>query len=411
MDETWARVAGRIEGYTDELVRLQTELVSVPALGPDNGGGGELDKALVLAKWIGVLGPEEMFRVDAPDGRAAAGVRPNLVAVFQGRGRGRAWVLSHLDIVPPGDPGLWDSDPFVLRREDDRLYGRGAEDNHQGIVASYLAVKALREEAVVPDLDVGLIFVADEETGSKYGLDYLLEKRADLFSPGDLIIVPDGGREDGAMIEVAEKSMCWLKFTVLGRQCHASTPHKGANTLRAAARLITALDQALPAAFAAEDPLFTIPRSTFEPTKKEANVPNVNTIPGSDVFYFDARVLPVYRIEAVEAKAAEVAAEVAAGAGVSVRVERVYQVQAPPATPADSPVVRCLARAVAAVHHREALPHGLGGGTVAAFFRRKGLPAAVWSTIDGTAHSPNEYGRISYQLADAKVMAHVFLGR
>jgi succinyl-diaminopimelate desuccinylase len=52
---------------------------------------------------------------------------------------------------------------------------------------------------------------------------------------------------------------------------------------------------------------------------------------------------------------------------------------------------------------------GIGGGTVAAVFRRAGLPAAVWSTIDDVCHQPNEYCVIDYMVNDAKVFAHVCL--
>jgi succinyl-diaminopimelate desuccinylase len=319
-------------------------------------------------------------------------------------------VLSHLDVVPPGEMSLWDSNPFTLRRDGDRIYGRGVEDNQHGVVSSYFAVKALRDEGAVPARDVGLILVADEETGSHYGLIHVLKTRPDLFGSDDLIIVPDAGNEDGTLIEVAEKSMLWLKFIVSGKQCHASLPDRGANTLRAAAKIITAVDEALAGSFPVVDPLFSVPRSTFEPTKKEANVPNVNTIPGEDVFYFDCRVLPGYQVEEVQARAEAVAAEIAVASGVTVRVERAYAVQAPPATPADSPVVQALTRAVAEVHGKAAKPMGIGGNTVAGAFRELGLNAAVWSTICENAHSPNEFTLLSYLEADAKVLAHVFLG-
>jgi len=408
--EAWRGLAARIAGYEEEIVRFQSELVACPALGPDNGGRGESDKAALVRDWLDRLAPDEIMEIDAPDERVPSGRRPNLAALFKGRGRGRVWVLSHLDVVPPGEPSLWDSDPFVLRRDGDRLYGRGTEDNHQGIVSSYFAARAFRDEGLLPALDVGLLFVADEETGSGLGLDYVIESKPDLFSPDDLIIVPDAGDEYGTMIEISEKSMLWLKFTVRGRQCHASTPDRGVNTLRASARMITALDEALPRTFGNRDPLFSIPFSTFEPTKKEANVPNVNTIPGEDVFFFDARVLPGYDLAEVKARARTVAESIAAEQGASVEMEAVQEAQAPPPTPADAPVARALARAVAAVHGREALPMGIGGGTVAAFFRRRGLPAAVWSTIAHNAHAPNEFALISNLVADAKILAHVFLG-
>lgn len=46
---------------------------------------------------------------------------------------------------------------------------------------------------------------------------------------------------------------------------------------------------------------------------------------------------------------------------------------------------------------------------MAAFFRRIGIPAAVWSTIDETAHMPNEYSKIDNLIADAKVMAYLMM--
>ncbi|MBF0530403.1 MAG: M20 family metallo-hydrolase [Deltaproteobacteria bacterium] len=409
MSATWKKISDRLETYTDELVALQSDLVACPALGPDNNGPGEEAKAALLESWLEKIRPDRVFRIDAPDNRVPSGRRPNLVAMFNGTGSGRVWVLSHLDIVPPGEYALWHSAPFILRREGDRLYGRGVEDNHQGIVSSCLAVKALRDEGITPVPSVGLIFVADEETGSAYGLRHILTVRPDLFSPQDLIIVPDSGKENGAMIEIAEKSLFWLKFKVTGRQCHASRPNDGINTLRAASRMIVALDETLPKSFPLKDPLFTIPSSTFEPTRKDANVPNINTIPGEDVFYFDCRVLPNYSLSAVQDEVKHIVQAVAETTGVTVTVEPVQSVQAPPATSPESPVVQALTRAIQTVHGRTAVPMGIGGGTVAAFFREHDLPAVVWSTILDNAHTPNEVALISNHLADAKILAHIFL--
>jgi succinyl-diaminopimelate desuccinylase len=52
---------------------------------------------------------------------------------------------------------------------------------------------------------------------------------------------------------------------------------------------------------------------------------------------------------------------------------------------------------------------GIGGGTVAKFFRQAGFPCVVWCTMDDRAHTPDEYMRISHVLEDAKVFAHVAL--
>jgi succinyl-diaminopimelate desuccinylase len=402
------RVFKIIDGCRDEVINLQTELTARTALGPDNGGTGEHEKADFLRKKINELSPNRVDEVNAPDERARDGYRPNIMAQWGPETASAVWVLSHTDIVPPGDLSLWKTDPYVVSVEGDNVIGRGVEDNQHGIVSSFLALKAILSCGIPLKKRIALAFVADEETGSRYGLEYVLKTRRDLFGQDDLIIVPDGGNRDGSMIEIAEKSMLWIKFTVTGKQCHGSTPKEGRNSLYGAARLIIALEE-LKRQFSLTDELFSPPESTFEPTKVEANVPNINTIPGKDIFYMDCRILPHYKVadilKAVEAIATPLEKEL----GLTIRIEPVHRQDAVNPTASDAPVVNALARAIARVKGLEAKPMGIGGGTVAAFFRGEGLPAAVWVTSPDTAHQPNEYCGISDIIADAKIFAHIFM--
>ena len=405
--EKFRRVSERLDTYSEQVIELQRQMVSRVALGPEVGGTGEADKALFLTEVLESWGLE-VHNYPAPDDRVPGGVRPNLVAYLPGKKPEKVWVLSHMDVVPPGDPSLWESDPFILRVEGDRLYGRGTEDDHHGIVMSLMAVRACLDLGITPERTLALALVADEETGNDKGLAYLLREHPGLFSPQDLIIVPDAGSNDGTMIEVAEKSILWLKVTLLGQQGHASRPHKAKNTLRAAAHVIVALDD-LHREFPRHNPLFRPPMSTFEPTRKEANVPNINTIPGKNVFYLDCRVLPDYDLDQVTEHVRAMATKAAGEFGVTVDVETVQTLASAPPTSPEAPVVKALEQAIQQVYGREALPQGIGGGTVAAFFRKAGLPAAVWMTANDCAHQPNEFCFLSHLLGDAKVLAHVCL--
>ncbi len=396
-----------IASYREDMIALQRELVRRVAVGPDNHGPGEAEKAEFLTAELQKLGLT-VTDYPAPDDRVAGGRRPNLVALLPGRKPEKVWVLSHLDVVPVGELDLWRTDPFTLHVEGDVLYGRGVEDDHHGIVASFFAVRALIDAGLTPERTIALALVSDEETGSHKGLAHLLAHHGELFSPRDLIIVPDAGNADGTLIEITEKSILWLRLQIQGKQSHASKPDLGINTLRASAHFIVALE-ALAQEFNAADPFFDPPRSTFEPTKKEANVQNINTIPGLGVFFLDCRVLPVYDLDRVIHKVNEIAREIERRLGVVITVQTVQEVQSPPATPADAPVVQALVRAIDAVYHRRAEPRGIGGGTVAAFFRRLGLPAAVWMTDEFTAHQPNEYVNLNHLIGDCQVFAHVFL--
>ena len=203
--------------------------------------------------------------------------------------------------------------------------------------------------------------------------------------------------------------MLWLKIVINGRQCHASTPEAGVNTLAAAALFILKIPK-LHERFDAKNPLFHPANSTFEPTKKEANVDNINTIPGRDVFYVDCRVLPEYSLDDVLAAIRDLGREVAAACGVTIDYEVVQQEQAAPATDVTAPIVTRLMPAIRATYGGDPRPMGIGGGTVAAYLRRRGYPAVVWATLEHNAHQPNERSSIAKTIGDAKVMARVLLG-
>ncbi len=402
------RLDADIRGRVREMVELQRALTAVPALAPESGGTGELEKCKVLESFLRRWGIDTLERIDSPDPRVPSGSRPNLIATVPGRDdTSRVWVMTHLDVVPAGELSKWTSDPWTVVERDGRLYGRGVEDNQQGLVSSIFAARAFVETGIVPARTIKLLFVADEEVGSAHGIRYLLSAR-DLFRKEDLILVPDGGDAEGGTIEVAEKNLLWLRFHTRGVQAHGSRPDQGVNAHLAACDLALRIN-ALEAAYDRRDPLFDPDRSTFQPTKKEANVPNVNTIPGDDVFCVDCRILPAYPLERVRADVARIARAVEAERGVTIEWTE-EQAAESPATPADARVVGVLSRAVRSVYGVEPRPIGIGGGTVCASLRKAGFDAVVWSRMDETAHQGDEYCVLENLVGDARVMALVMLG-
>jgi succinyl-diaminopimelate desuccinylase len=394
----------RIDKMRDDMVSTLTELCRIPAIGPTNGGEGEAKKAAFVQSFLKDLGLK-VERFDATDERVPGGKRPNLV-VRVGKGP-RLWFLCHMDVVPPGEAKGWRCDPFDPKVFDGRLYGRGTEDNGQALVSVLSAYQALQRSKTKPGRALGFAIVSDEETGSALGAKHLIAQK--LFAPKDAFLVPDWGTGGGDEVEIAEKSVLWLKIAVTGKQGHASTPNEAVNAHRAGAFLTTAIDANLPRRFRATDALFRPWNSTFEPTKHEANVPNVNTIPGEDVFYFDCRVLPVYKTREVVAAVQEFANQTVQTFGVKVAVEIVNQESSPP-TATDAPIVRELLGVLRKVRNLRAKPVGIGGGTVAGPLREEGLPCAVWSTTDETGHTVNEYAKIDNLVADAKVFAALMAG-
>lgn len=190
-----------LDDQRDAVIDLQRRLTAVPALGPDNGGPGERDKVDCLKAQLAAMGLPEGREINAPDPRVPCGHRPNLAVIIPGVDTSRTlWVIAHTDIVPPGDPALWESDPYVLRVDGDRIIGRGVEDNQQSLVSAVLVAKALVAAQATPPINYGLLFVADEETGSRYGLDYVADHHDGLFAENDLFLVPDFGNATSEMV-------------------------------------------------------------------------------------------------------------------------------------------------------------------------------------------------------------------
>jgi len=400
----------KINSYRQEAIDFETQITKIPALGPESGGDGEKAKCEFLRGWVtNNLRPDDLQEYRAPDDRVSYGYRPNLVAMFNGKSSRRTiWIMSHMDVVPPGDLSKWTGDPWTVRVNGNKLIGRGVEDNTQGMASSVLAVKALRDLNLTPEFNVGLVLVSDEETGSRFGIQYLLNEHRELFSKEDIILIPDAGNKKGTVLEVAEKSILWIRFHTSGKQTHGSTPDLGRNAHKAACYLATRMDT-LYKKYGKRNPLFDPPISTFEPTKREANVPNVNTIPGEDVMYFDCRVLPSYKVSAVVKTIKQFIKETEKKFKVKISMQTPQMEEAASPTSPDAPACKAISRAMKDLRGLRTKPMGIGGGTVAKYFREAGFPAVVWSTMDELAHSPDEYCLISNILDDAKVFGHVFM--
>ena len=393
-----------IDGYRDEIIETMKRMIAIPSISPSSGGDGESKRADFLQSLLESFGLKTK-RYDYKDGQ---NTRSNLIAEY-GSAKNTIWLIAHIDTVAPGDLKAWSHDPFDAAVKDGRIYGRGTSDNGQDVIASIYALKSIIDSKISPKYNFGLALVADEEVGSTWGMEKLVEEG--IFKDSDMFVVPDAGSASGNEIEIAEKGALWIKISTMGRQIHASTPDKGINAHRHAASLITKIDRFMHEKYSATNPLFNPKVSTFEPTKHELNVDSVNIVPGSDVSYVDCRVLPDYNLDEVlndfEMLAKE---EEKTEDGLKIGIDIVNRSDTAQPTSGDSEIIRMLSESVNSKLGMKPVLVGIGGGTVAFFLRKKGFPVAVWMIDDGTAHQIDEYCTISNITTDAKVFASLFTG-
>ena len=154
------------------------------------------------------------------------GTKANLHATIGPDLPGGIALSGHVDTVPV-DGQAWSSDPFALRRQDGRLFARGACDM-KGFVAACLAL--------VPDLasrslarPVHLFITYDEEITCA-GARRLIEA-LDGVRPAVCLV----GEPSSMQPILAHKGKHDIRVTVRGRSGHSSAPHKGVNAVQAAA--------------------------------------------------------------------------------------------------------------------------------------------------------------------------------
>ena len=141
----------------------------------------------------------------------------SLVATTKQTKRPMLFLQAHLDVVPGG------TDMFKLRREGNKLIGRGAFDMKYAAACFLMVVEELQNS--LKDYDFGLMFTTDEEVDGTNGVRYLLDQGYTC----DVVFLPDGG--DNWRLETAAKGGWAVQATATGRTAHGSRPWEGDNAI------------------------------------------------------------------------------------------------------------------------------------------------------------------------------------
>ena len=191
-----------------------------------------------------------------------------------GEGGETVVILCHLDVVPAS--GTWTNPPFEPVIKNGRIYARGSSDDKGPLMATYYAIKMLRDQGYTPKKKLRFFFGCDEESGSRC-LEHYMSKYPECdygFSPdaqfpciyaekGISTIEITGNTTDERLVSfvsgtahnvVPDKATAVIKdldltneftnfvtqnnlkyeingneYTIYGKSAHGSTPEEGLN--------------------------------------------------------------------------------------------------------------------------------------------------------------------------------------
>ncbi|ADJ46395.1 hypothetical protein AMES_4570 [Amycolatopsis mediterranei S699] len=219
-----------IEAAAAEAVTLTSELIRIDTTntGDPDTLVGERAAAEFVAEKLTDAGYEITYV------ESGGKNRHNVIVRLEGADRERGGLLihGHLDAVP-ADPSEWSVHPFSGAIQDDYVWGRGAVDMKDMCGMALALARHYKLHNVVPPRDLVFAFLADEEAGGKYGAQWLVENRPELFEGVTEAISEVGGfsitlKDDvrAYLIETAEKGIRWMKLRVRGTAGHGSMIHR-----------------------------------------------------------------------------------------------------------------------------------------------------------------------------------------
>jgi len=318
-------------------------------------------------------------------------MRPSLIAVCQGKNPGRKLIFqSHLDTKPAAHAGTsiesWTSDPFEPRFENGRMYGLGACDTKSG-AAAQLAVLI---HYATHGLERGELVwqgVADEEHGSWYGAEYLLES-GELVADGAVVAEPSD-----AVPTFSQLGSVWCEINITGAAAHGGTPWRGRDAIAAGLKLTAYMEQRL---------------REFPHDKRFCGHPALGvrqvgggshpgTVASSCQLVCDVRVPPGLERQEVSDAWLACAAKVEGETGVSIEiVPSVGGGCESNEITTSSPLAIAAGRAWHSAFDEELQPGVFFGGSDARYFAKASTPCIVFGPGSlEVAHSPDEFVPVS----------------
>jgi succinyl-diaminopimelate desuccinylase len=192
----------------------------------------------------------------------------------------------HTDVVPTGEPSLWQHEPFAAHIIDGMLYGRGAADMKGSLAAMITACESFVAEFPDHPGRIAFLITSDEEGPAVDGTVRVIESLKQQGEHIDWCVVgePSSHERLGDTIKNGRRGSLNATLTVHGRQGHVAYPQLADNPIH---RLSPALAQLAATEWDQGNACF--PATTFQVSNINGGTGATNVIPGEVTVLFNFR--------------------------------------------------------------------------------------------------------------------------
>ncbi len=260
---------------SNKTIELCRQLVRQPSVTPDDAGCQD-----IISTRLERLG----FSTESmPSGEVS-----NLWAT-RGTGAPLFCFAGHTDVVPPGDPEKWSTDPYSGAIRNGLLFGRGSADMKGALAAMVTASEAFVAENPSHPGTIAFLLTSDEEGPATDGTAKVMETLVDRGVAIDYCLIgePSSQEKLADNIRTGRRGSLTGKLTVVGEQGHVAYPELARNPIHHIAPVLSEL-----LGLGWDDGNKDFPATSLQIVAIDAGSGASNVIPGRLELLFNFRYSP-----------------------------------------------------------------------------------------------------------------------
>ena len=217
----YKEIYAKAKAYEADTVRFLMDMVRIPSFSTK-----EKEVILAIKEEMEMAGFDEVIIDPLGNVIGRIGNGPKVIAFD-----------AHVDTVYPGEPVLWDFDPFDAHMEDGKIWGRGTVDQKGGMASMVTAGRIIKDLGLQEGFTLYFTGTVMEEDCDGLCWQYIIAE--DKIRP-ELVVITEPTNMN---IYRGHRGRMEMMVHVKGLSCHGSAPERGDNAIYKISRIALEIEK------------------------------------------------------------------------------------------------------------------------------------------------------------------------